>query len=205
MVVNVATVSQGVQSAESGRHCAAGLEQHTVSIVMIVYHHCARAVKDGDHITLQVGHIVVSSIIIGEVSRSALTVVEELQLFQGRYQGRHFGRLKISLSANAKNMRLSFESRTFYVLRDNMLKGKRIRACLGLCYSMGRWMGLSSGDRRTVPLSPKPSHCPPNYSPNHILSTFPSASRMAILQSSPRIVLLDSFPKEIIHIPSFSS
>ena len=64
IVVDIATIAQRIVYTEGGCHCAGGAQKVAPGIVNIAYHLFTRAIQNADYITLNVGNIIVDSIII---------------------------------------------------------------------------------------------------------------------------------------------
>ena len=108
------------------------------------------------------------------------------------------GGVVLSFRLLLRKIHLPRQRKAFGCCLPDKKHARGCRACLGLCYSMGRWMGLSSGDNRTVPVSlvrfldatfqkgsRKPSPCTLKYSQKK-LTRSSSKSRISYVESFPQ-------------------
>ena len=90
LVVDVATVAQGVVGTEGGCHASGGGNGVTPGIVGVLDNRRAGAVQNGDHVTLQVRHVVICSAVVYDLQRCAGGVITEVQFVAAQ---RHVGQL----------------------------------------------------------------------------------------------------------------
>lgn len=78
-VVDIATIPEGIDLAQRVCHDARAADRTTPSIIHIVYHRRASAVKNGHNIALQILDIAVRYVVVHNYSRLVLSIVEEVQ------------------------------------------------------------------------------------------------------------------------------
>jgi len=79
LVVDIAAVAEGVEGAEGGCHGAGGGNGVAPGVIAVVNDRRSAAVQNGNHITLQVGDIVVGSAVIGNGHRHTYGIIGKVQ------------------------------------------------------------------------------------------------------------------------------